>query len=305
MLEVNLRSVDLNLLVVLQALLEEKHVSKAAIRLGMSQPAVSRALQRLRSTLQDPLLVKVGTGFDLSARAMEIRLQLDEVLQGVHSIMQPEEFEPCHANGTLRLTGLDLELALFIPKLVAFLRRKAPKLSIEIVPQVAEHFHLLEQGEVHFSLTGLSPQTAQDQYRGFKVGKSSHVCLMDASHALAQEKLTLERYLDASHGLVSITGKGPGFMDMLLKEMGYKRKVMLRLSSFTTLANFCEDSDLIFTVPEMMADYLVKGSQLVKRPLPAEIKRPEFSFHLYWHSRFHRDPMCRWIRSELPNIYSS
>ncbi|MGH1463440.1 MAG: LysR family transcriptional regulator [Neptuniibacter sp.] len=304
MLEVNLRSIDLNLLVVLQALLEEQHVSKASQRLGMSQPAVSRALQRLRLTMGDPLLVRTGNGFDLSARAVEIRGQLKEVLHEVRSIMQPEHFEPSQATGTLKITGLDLELTLLIPRLVRIIRARAPGLRVEIVPQVADHFALLEQGEVHFSVTGLEPETAQDQYRRVEIAKTRHVCLMDQNNPLAEGDLTLEQYVRAPHGLVSITGKGPGFMDSRLKEMTLERSVMLRLSSFASVAEFCKNSDLIFTAPELMATHLVENSSLVKRPLPSELIFPETSFYIYWHARFHHDPMCSWIRSQLSEIYT-
>ena len=304
MLEVNLRSIDLNLLVVLQALLEERHVSKASVRLGMSQPAVSRALQRLRQTMADPLLVRTGSGYDLSARAVEIKPQLMRVLHEVQEIMQPERFDPLHAEGTVKFTGLDLELTLLIPKVVQLLRKKAPNLKVEIVPQVSDHFALLEQGEVHFSLTGLVPEVVQDQYRRIEVARTRDVCLMDENNPLAKGKISLEQYVDASHGLVSITGKGPGKMDDVLKQMGYKRKVMLRLASFMSVVEFCQDSDLIFTAPEMMAEHLSKNSNLVIRPLPKEFELPEIVFYVYWHARYHHDPMCSWIRAELAELFS-
>ncbi|MCP4596854.1 MAG: LysR family transcriptional regulator [Neptuniibacter sp.] len=300
----NLRSIDLNLLVVLQALLEECHVSKASVRLGMSQPAVSRALQRLRQTMDDPLLVRTGSGYDLSARAVEIKPQLMRVLHEVQEIMQPERFDPLHAEGTVKFTGLDLELTLLIPKVVQLLRKKAPNLKVEIVPQVSDHFALLEQGEVHFSLTGLVPEVVQDQYRRIEVARTRDVCLMDENNPLAKGKISLEQYVDASHGLVSITGKGPGKMDDVLKPMGYKRKVMLRLASFMSVVEFCQDSDLIFTAPEMMAEHLSKNSSLVIRPLPKEFELPEIVFYVYWHARYHHDPMCSWIRAELAELFS-
>ncbi len=303
MLEVNLRSIDLNLLVVLQALLEERHVSKASVRLGMSQPAVSRALQRLRQTMDDPLLVRTGSGYDLSARAVEIQHQLVRILHEVQEIMQPERFDPLHAEGTVKFTGLDLELTLLIPKVVQLLRKKAPNLKVEIVPQVSDHFALLEQGEVHFSLTGLVPEVVQDQYRRIEVARTGNVCLMDKSNPLAQGGITLEQYVNASHGLVSITGKGPGKMDNVLKQMGYKRKVMLRLASFMSVVEFCQGSDLIFTAPEMMAQHLSRNSSLVIRPLPKEFDLPEIVFYVYWHARYHHDPMCSWIRTELSELF--
>lgn len=303
MREVNLRSVDLNLLVVLQALLSAKHVSKAAEQLQMSQPAVSRALQRLRQTLQDPILVRTASGYDLSARAVKIKQQLNQVLFDVEGIMQPEVFDPSTAEGTLKLTGLDLELILLMPRIVRLLREKAPKLKVEIVPQVTDHFSLLEQGEVHFSVTGLLPMTAQDQYRRFELASTRHLCVMDPNNPLAESQMSLEQYAQAPHGLVSITGRGPGMMDEALSKLGFSRQVMLRLASFMSVAEFCQGSDLIFTLPEIMAKHIVDNSELVERPLPTDFHLPTVMFYLYWHERFHDDPMCRWLRSEISGLF--
>lgn len=301
----NLRSVDLNLLVILQALLEERHVSKTADKLQMSQPAVSRALQRLRITLDDPILVRTANGFDLSARAVDIRQQLQQVLVDVEGIMQPQLFEPSKAEGVLKLTGLDLELVLLMPSVIRRLRQKAPHLRIEIVPQQSEHFNLLEQGEVHFLATGLQPKTIQDQYRRMQIIKTGHLCVMDQNNPLARKTLTVEDYINAAHGLVSITGKGPGMMDDVLSQMGYKRKVMLRLANFMSVPEFCVDSDLVFTLPAVIGNHLMSNPRLVTRPLPSVFNIPEVKLYLYWHERFHHDPMCRWVRSELEQLLES
>lgn len=285
--------------------MEERHVSKAAERLHMSQPAVSRALQRLRQTLDDPILVRTGSGYDLSARAVQLETQLKQVLLDVETIMQPEQFNPAESNQILKLTGLDLELILLMPEVIRILRRKAPGLRTEIVPQLPEHFELLERGDVHFTITGLYPQTGHDQYHRFEIARSGHLCVMDKQNPLAQGEISLEQYADASHGLVSITGKGPGMMDDMLETMGLKRTVALRLANFMSVAEFCQHSDLIFTLPEIMARHLVKNTSLVVRPLPAEFKLPKVVLYLYWHERFHHDPMCSWVRSELSQIFKS
>lgn len=299
----NLRSVDLNLLVVLQALIDEQHVSKAAQRLNMSQPAVSRALQRLRSSLQDPILVRSGAGYDLSARAVDLKEQLQRVLHDVREIMQPEDFDPVKAEGVLKLTGLDLELILLMPDVIRLLRERAPNLRVEVVPQLPEHFELLERGDVHFTITGLHPQTHHDQYRRIEIARTGHVIVMDKNNPLAKGALSLTDYAKASHGLVSITGKGPGMMDDALAELGLDRKVMLRLASFMSVAEFCQHSDLLFTLPKIMATHLVKGTNLMFRPLPKEFQLPEVILYMYWHERFHHDPMCRWVRAELSKLF--
>lgn len=301
MREVNLRSVDLNLLVVLQALLFEKHVSRAADQLNMSQPAVSRALQRLRDTLDDPLLVRTREGYDLSARAHEMLPRLNAVLQGAGRLIQPPQFDPATATDTLRLTGLDLEVALYLPQLTRKLHEEAPNLKIELVPQTGDHFQMLDQGEVHFGLTGMEPYFAIDQFHRTMIDRMTAVCLMDRNNPLAKG-MTLEQYVSSRHGMVSITGKGPGSMDRVLEGMGLSRTVSLRLSSFMSVADFCEGTNLVFSLPERLAEYISRGRNLVMRPHPQEIPQPDIRFFLYWHARFHHDPMCVWVRRKIGEV---
>ena len=200
MREVNLRSIDLNLLVVLQQLLETRHVTRAAERLHMSQPAVSRALQRLRDTFDDALLVRTTQGFDLSARGEELLPRLQVLLAGISQLVAEPVFEPSTAEDVVRFYGLDLEVACFLPQLMAVLRQEAPRMRLEVRSEPRDHFEFLEQGTVHFTVTGMAPKTAEDQYRRLLLSQTGSVCVMGADNPLAQGELTLEKYVAASHG---------------------------------------------------------------------------------------------------------
>jgi len=296
MREVNLRSVDLNLLVILETLLKAKHVTRAAEQLNMSQPAVSRALQRLRDTFADPLLVKTVNGYDLSIRAEQLLPQLETLLQGMQQLIAPPEFDPKVSDQTVRFAGLDLEVALYLPELLEQMRLHAPGMRLDIASTPGDHFKMLEQGEVHFIISGMSPEYSQDQFHRVVVDETYSCCVMGANNPLAKGQFGIDEYLAASHGYVSITGKGPAVMDQMLKQMGLKRKVALRLGSFLTVADYCETTDLIFLLPHRLAQYLSRFRDIAVRPLPEELPFRPIKFYLYWHSRHHQDPMHQWVR---------
>jgi len=299
MREVNLRSIDLNLLVVLQQLLKTRHVTRAAELLHMSQPAVSRALQRLRDTFDDKLLVRTTQGYDLSARGHELLPRLQELLSGISQLVAEPTFDPATAEDVVRFYGLDLEVACFLPQLMSAIRKEAPRMRMEIRSEPRDQFEMLEQGDVHFTITGMTPKTTEDQYRRLLLAQTSTVCLMGKDNPLAKGKLTLDKYVAASHGLVSITGLGPGMVDHRLAELGRKRHLALRLPNFMTAAEYCENTDLLFVLPEIVARKIASGRNIAIKPVPDEISSRTVSFSLYWHERYHRDPMCVWIRQKI------
>ncbi len=298
----NLRTLDLNLLIILQALLEVRHVTRASEKLNMSQPKVSRALQKLRDAFDDPLLVRTLDGYDLSARAERIQPELKQILQNLERMVAEEQFDPATSRDTVRIYAVDLEVIAFLPKLLARLREQAPNMTLDIRSEPRDHFDLLEAGEVHFSLSGKEPTNMLDQYRMMPLASSGLVCMMSANHPLADRPLVLEEYLDCYHGYVSITNEGPAMIDKFLKTMGRSRALSTRLPNFTSAAFFCEATDVIVALPEIIAPMLTQGRNLIVKPLPEEIVLKETEFRLYWHERHHQDPMCRWVRSQLSGV---
>lgn len=303
--QVNLRNFDLNLLVVLERLLHERHVSKAAVALNMSQPAVSRALGRLRKGLHDPLLVRTADGYDLSARALALQVPLKAHLQQLEHLISIPQFNPAEDTSLVRITGLDMELSLYIPKLIRQLRLHAPHMRFEILRQEGDSFTMLDRDDVDFCLSGLVPAHSESRLHRFHVDEMPIVCVMDAQHPLAHQPLTIKDYANAPHGLVSITGKGPGFMDKVLTELGYERQVMVRLAGFNAVAEYCSGSNLLFTLPQRVAERIAAEQPIWISPLPDELRLPKVNFYWYWHARNHQDPKSIWIREVFQRILTT
>lgn len=297
-----LKSLDLNLLVILEALLNTQSVSRAAEQLEMSQPAVSRALGRLRTMFDDPLLVRAGRSFTLSSRARRLLPSLTQQLRQLEQLVQPPEFNPESAEGLIRITGIELELALYVIPGLRRLRQLAPHIRYETVRQEEDSFPMLARDEAHFSLSGLAPMQAEGVLHRRWLDTMPVVCLMPEHHPLARTPLTIEQYAAAEHGLVSLTGRGPGMMDHMLARQGLSRQVGIRLAGFTSVPELCETAGLVFTLPQKLAEHLADGRQLVIRRLPPAIQPPDVTFYLYWHERYHRDPMLQWVREQLAAV---
>ncbi|MCG8429394.1 MAG: LysR family transcriptional regulator, partial [Chromatiales bacterium] len=268
------------------------------------QPAVSRALQRLRDTFEDPLLVRTTSGYDLSARAAELLPQLSHLLDNVESMITGSRFDPSTSTQTVRFYGADPEIAWFLPPLFARIRRQAPQMTLEARSNPRDPFEALESSEIHFVITTFRPSTITDQYHGSRLSDMELVVMMRADHPLAGEPLTMEKYLAASHGLVSLTGRGPSLVE---QEFTGRRDIQfnysLRLTSFTAAASFCENSDVLFLLPKQFTSQLTQGHRLVVREPPPELGREPVDVYLFWHERYHRDPMCIWVRDQLKALF--
>lgn len=299
MRKTNLRAIDLNLLVVLEVLLAEAHVTRAAKRLAMSQPAVSRALGRLRQLFDDPLLVRGTEGLVLTDRAEQLKLPLAELLAGVSNLLLPRLFVPAQSTASIRLGCLDLEAAVYLSGLVAVIREQAPGMQLDIDSHPDDFFQRLAMGDLHLAISGLEPDAHADQFHRRVIDNSQLECLMRRDHPLASGPMTLDRYLSASHGMVSITGKGPAIMDERLAAQGLSRKLVLRLSSFFNVPDACAQSDLIFVLPGRLAKRLAQHQPLVIRPLPQSLRGDPLPIYLYWHQRQHRDPIHQWLREQV------
>jgi DNA-binding transcriptional LysR family regulator len=289
---------DLNLLVALQALLRERHVSRAATRLGLSQPAMSRALGRLREMFDDPLLVRSKSGMEPTSRANELYPQLETLLAGMRELVRPACFEPGTASGTMRVAAPDIVAYMLVPPLMRSLAKHAPGLDVEIVQWQPDWRERLENGSI--DLTVGIPTGREPNIYARPLIESHWACVLRKGHPSLRAKWTVERFAALDHILVSLTGRGGGPIDDALAEHGLTRRIALRIPHPALAPLLVAETDLVLTTPRWLAHKLAARVGLVTRRPPIPV--PPVRAPMVWHERSHRDPMHRWFRERLARL---
>lgn len=276
----------------LAVLLEERHVSRAAARVGVTQPSMSRALSHARELFDDQLLIRTASGTTLTPRGDELRKFVAAILKQVDGAWERPAFVPREAHGTVRFAATDYVSQLFLPGVVSKLRREAPGIVVESSAWSADALRLVEQDHVQFGMNplGVAP-------RGFyrrRVGQDRYVVAMAAGHPLAKGRLGLGQFIAAAHVLTVTEGGEVGIVDRALRKRGKRRYVGVRVRDFTTALAIVGASDMIVTVPERLAARTQDSLGLTLREVPLAL--PAISIDLIWHERRHHDPMLEWIR---------
>lgn len=294
----NLAGMDLNLLVVLDALLAERHVSRAALRLNKSQPAVSHALARLRALFDDPLLVRHGGQLQPTLRALEIAPQLAEALAQLRQLMGSQEFDPAREHHTFRLAMSDYGALVLLPGLMAALRRQAPNIDL-IVSQASRDVMMSQaiDGEIDLAL-GVFPVLAED-LRTSLLFEEHFACMADGTN-VGQASMDLAAYLARPHVLVSLRGDAGNEIDLALATAGHERRIALALPHWSVAPGLVLGTDLVLTVARRILPHGAAAAPLTVFDPPFVI--PPFSFRQIWHRRRDADPAHRWLREMVQRI---
>jgi DNA-binding transcriptional LysR family regulator len=299
--KVNLASVDLNLLVALQALLDEKNVTRAAAKVGLSQPAMSRALGRLRDLFDDQILVRTSKGMSPTPRGLALSDPLGKVLSGVDQMIQPPEFDPKTAEGRRRIATTGYGSLIMLPLVIGRFFLDAPKLNIDVLNVHNDTIGELETGAIDLAIGGLGVNNLPAGFFQQNLFEDRFVCLVRDGHPIVKKGLNLDDYSRLPHGLMTVTGDGPGIVDDVLKRIGVQRRIALRLPHPMVAPIAAAESDLIFTLPQRLAIRLQEVSPCVILEPPEEITREigTFSIRQHWHERHHHDPGHAWLRNTL------
>jgi DNA-binding transcriptional LysR family regulator len=292
----HLNRIDMNLLLTLHVLLEERSVTLAAERLGRHPTTVSHALARLRETLDDPILVRAGRDMVPSTKAASWSASLGHSLEALDGLLQADDVaDPATAVRTFRLWISDYVQAVLMPTLSRELRQQAPGLTLHLRGVGPPAVEALRNGDTDMIL--LTGTLAAPDVLTASVFTDTFECLMDPAHPLAEGPLTLEGFCAAPHALVAPMGTPGGFVDRLLEARGARRDVVVVLPSFLGVEGVIGGTDLLLTAPMRLAATLARHGGLVRRPLP--MPSPVVEMKLAWHRRSDGDPIHRWLRERI------
>ncbi|WP_435953948.1 LysR family transcriptional regulator [Dryocola sp. BD626] len=290
-----LRNLDLNLLKTLDALLEERSVTRAATRLSVTQPAVSGMLTRLRDSFNDPLFIRTQRGIVPTDRALQLAGPVKRILDDVEQILRPAEFDPATSDLTVSLTATDYALQAIVLPFIGELRRIAPGMRVAVrPPEDSNAQQQLEKGEMDIAI--MTTYAVAPDLHARTLYEEKYVCAMGGHHPLAgQPAITLDEFCAWDHALVSWSGSEfNGVTDIALQKLGYRRRVSLSVQSFLFLKEVLRTTALIAVVP---ARLITPGQDIVTLTPPLAI--PGFTKVAAWHERTHQDAAHRWVREVL------
>jgi len=295
----NLRGVDLNLLVVLDALLAERHVSRTAMRLNMSQPAVSHALGRLRLLFNDPLLVRRGGKLIPSAKAMEIAPVLGQALRQMREVLGPNGFDPAREKRAFRLAMSDYGSSVVLPGLLRRLRREAPGIELVVTQSSREAMlRLLLDGECDLAL-GVFPDLPE-RLQAEQLAIERFACVADRSSMAGKDRLDMDGYLARPHVLVAMKDGTNTEIDMALRALGHTRHVVVTLPHWGNAPRLIHGTDLVLTVARNALALHETDASLVFFEPPFPIA--PFPFVQVWHERRASDPAHLWLRNVISGV---
>ncbi len=288
--------VDLSLLPALDALLQEGGVTTAAKRLGLSKPAVSYLLARLRDELGDPLLVRSGRSMVLTPYAEALRSRVHDVHAEARQLLVPKEpVELASLERTFTIRCTDYVLSLLGAELDALMTSRAPRVRLRFVPNALDDVEALEEGQVDLAVGIYSALPSALRSRILLTDR--HVCVVRRDHPEVKKRLTLQKYIALPHIQIAPRGAPGGYIDDLLRKRGVSRSVARAVPYFSTALELAAKTDYLLTVSERIANRRLSELKLELFPLPFE--NEPYALNLLWHPRFDGDPGHQFLRQAL------
>lgn len=289
----NMEPIDLNLLLPLDALLQEGSVTRAARRVGLSTPAMSHALARLREQIGDPVLVRAGREMVLTPRAEELKPRIHALVAEARAAMTPEaSFSPAVLERTFRIHATDHVVTVLGAELDKRVAAEAPRVSLQFLPTAQDDSVPLREGSIDLAV-GIYGQLPPEM-RIRQLFTDRFVCVVRDGHPTVGRKLTLEAFVALEHIQIAPRGKPGGYLDDTLAQRGLHRRVARAVPYFLAALHLVAETDYVLTVSERVARALAPrlGLRILEPPLPL---RP-YALSLLWHPRMDGDAGHRWLR---------
>jgi DNA-binding transcriptional LysR family regulator len=292
--EMHFPQVDLNLLHILQALLEERHVTRAGNRCFLSQSAMSRAFERLREMFKDDLLIRTGRTYQRTVRGERLLRDLENLLPRIAAMIRGEAFETEKSREKIRLALTDYASMVLLPALARRMRTYAPNMTLEVVGWHDRVYDDIESGRIDVALT---PIPVPASLEGEVLFEEDFVCVLGSQRKRPASRLTLKQYLDAPHAIVNVLAGQQSLVDRPLAELGLRRRVALIVPFFVPATLAILDTDLILTIPRRLAQSFQTMRELSIVKPPAAIR--SFPYLMVWHPRLTGDLAQAWFREQV------
>jgi DNA-binding transcriptional LysR family regulator len=306
----NIKNIDLNLLVYLDVLLRLRNVTRAAESLGISQPALSNGLRRLRKLFSDPLLVRTSTGMSPTERAMELQPLVREIVASVEKAIEPDKgFDASNASRVFRISLSDYSESTLLPHLMRRMRSEAPNITLDILTPSDVSYQDVERGDVDLVINRFDalPQSFHQR----TIWMDSFSCLVSHNNPI-RDHFNLETYLEASHVWVSKTGMGIGvgvepgaseqlgWVDDALAKIGKKRRIRVFTRHYHSAMGLAELRDLVVTLPTKAANLMKGHGTVIILPPPFMI--PEIELKMAWSPLLQQNPAHQWLRRLIAEV---
>lgn len=298
----DLRDLDLNLLVIFNQLLLDRRVSIAADNLGLTQPAVSNALRRLRTSFKDELFVRTYQGMQPTPYALQLAEPVALAIQTLRdALSHQEQFAPHSSTRTFTLAMTDIGEIYFTPSLMDAFVRLAPGCTISTVRNSATSLiEAMQDGSVDLAV-GLLPHLQAGFFQR-RLFRHRYVCMCRQGHPVTRAPLTLESFCAHGHVRIVSANSGHGEVDAYMARSGIPRDIRLEVPHFVAVGHILQRTDLLATVPERFAASCAEPFGLVALPHPVQL--PEIDINLFWHAKYHREPANRWLRQLMFELFS-
>lgn len=301
--DIDVRRIDATLLMVFLGCMRHRKATAVAEEMGLTQPAISHALKRLRSLYNDPLFLRRAHGLEPTALALQLEPMILQVVRLMSdTLTTQEEFDPATSKANLKIGAFDYELTTIVPDLIAHLRHVSPGISLQAYPLTnRDALEALVDGQIDMAIGYFElPPHSQDIFVTEALLNERYVVAAHAAHPIFAQPLTLESYATAEHLLVSPFGPMKTMVDYAVQVRGHQRLVRTTVPTLFSGMSVIEQTDLVVTVPERLAARFADRFNLVYKPLP--FSGGTFQLHLVRHVRDAQNTVQSWLAQELKNV---